>query len=170
MQSECQTECKQEWTTIELLQHKISTLEASLSSLAQLDASMLDDKLACLYTGFPTLNSFTAFVNYLEPKVRNIKRTKEFDVQGKQGRSQCFQDCCPFWFDRGLGWLLQMFVFVSNLVKELTIACLHLGFVSFQKNSGFFSPSPLVHKLINGCHVISRNIFQTLVSSLTVMK
>ena len=85
MQSECQTECKQEWTTIELLQHKISTLEASLSSLAQLDASMLDDKLACLYTGFPTVNSFTDFVNYLEPKVRNSKRTKEFDVQGKQG-------------------------------------------------------------------------------------
>ena len=80
-----------------MLQYKISTLEASLSSLAQLDASMLNDKLVRLYTGFPTFNSFTAFVNYLEPKARNMvawnsKRTKEFDVQGKQGRSQCFQD------------------------------------------------------------------------------
>lgn len=97
MQSECQTEYKQEWITIEMLQHIISTLEAFLSLLAQLNASMLGDKLVQLYTRFPTFNSFAAFVNYLEPKARNMvvwnsKRTKEFNVQGKQESGQCFLD------------------------------------------------------------------------------
>ena len=133
MQSECQTECKQEWTTIEMLQHKISTLEASLSLLAQLDASMLDDKLACLYTGFPTLNSFTAFVNYLEPKARNMvvwnsKRTKEFDVQGKQGRSQCFQDISV------ANQLLSVFVRLRlGLVAADVCVCFKLSEVTYSR-------------------------------------
>ena len=95
--AECQTECEQEWKTVEMLQQQISTLEASLSVLAQLDVSMLNDKLTRLYTGFPTLNSFLSFIDYLEPKARSMvawngSKTKELDVQGKQGGNQCFRD------------------------------------------------------------------------------
>ena len=66
-----------------------------MSLLPQLDVSMLNEKLAHLYTGFPTLNSFLAFVDYLEPKARNMvvwnsSKTKELNVQGKQGGNHSF--------------------------------------------------------------------------------
>ena len=69
---ECQLECEQEGKTVEMLQQKTSILRASVSMLAQLDVSMLNDKLTRLYTGFPTWISFLTFINYLEPKARNM--------------------------------------------------------------------------------------------------
>ena len=63
-----------------------------MSLLPQLDVSMLNEKLAQLYTSFPTLTSFLAFV---EPKARNMvvwnsSKTKELNVQGKQGGNRSF--------------------------------------------------------------------------------
>ena len=128
-----------------MLQQKISILEASMSLLLQLDVSILNEKLAGLYTGFPTLHSFLAFVDYLEPKARNMvawnsSKTKELNVQGRQGGNRCFH---------GISVANQLLSVLIRLRLELVAAdvCAHFklsqgihsrllqpGFVFFQKS------------------------------------
>ena len=95
--SECQTESKQEWKTVEELQQKICMLEAALLEVKPLDVAVLKgiDKLVRLYTGMPTYDFFMAFVEYLELKASamiswNSSRTKELNMKGKQSGTRCF--------------------------------------------------------------------------------